>query len=184
MIAISSEDRLHLLSIARCAIRLAVAGRSDGGADATPPPAGIAHSGVFVTIRVDGALRGCIGNLDPSQAIADAVEYAAVAASTRDRRFDPLHPDELGRMSFEITVLEAREPIAGPAEITVGEHGLYIELGGAHGILLPQVAPEQGWDADAFLAGVCRKAGLPSGSWRDPRARVFRFGAVKFSSEQ
>jgi AmmeMemoRadiSam system protein A len=182
MIAIPSDVRSQLLVLARAAIRAAVTGAMPGEGDRIALPSGIAHSGVFVTLRVDGELRGCIGTLDPSQSIADAVIYAATAAATRDRRFEPLRGDELDRLRFEITVLEAREPISGPGDITVGQHGLHLELGGARGILLPQVAPEQGWDAAAFLEGVCRKAGLPRGAWRDPAARLSRFGAVKMDA--
>jgi AmmeMemoRadiSam system protein A len=118
--------------------------------------------------------------MDPSQPLADAVADAAIASATRDHRFDPILPDELPRLSVDITVLEPREPITGPADVIIGRHGLYIEHSGARGILLPQVAEERGWDAEQFLEALCRKAGLRFGAWRDGAARLYRFGGVKF----
>lgn len=66
-------------------------------------------------------------------------------------------------------------------EIHVGTHGLYLVKGEQSGLLLPQVAPEQGWDRQALLDGLCRKAGVPSGAWRDPDARLYRFTVEHFS---
>ena len=66
----------------------------------------------------------------------------------------------------EISVLSPLRPIADPGEIQVGLHGLYVSQGSAHGLLLPQVATEHGWDRDTFLRQVCLKAGLPPDAWQ------------------
>ena len=85
----------------------------------------------------------------------------AVAAATHDPRFRPMQVEELADFSLEISVLSPLRDVAGVDEIQVGIHGLYIIKGHAHGVLLPQVATEYGWDRTTFLRQTCHKAGLP-----------------------
>ena len=80
-----------------------------------------------------------------------------------------------------LTPLEQVEDLS---EIVVGKHGLLISSRGRSGLLLPQVATEQGWDRDTFLAHTCLKAGLPWDEWKNPRAEVYRFEAQIFSEEK
>lgn len=106
----------------------------------------------------------------------------AVAAATRDPRFSPLLLAELPEVVIEISVLSARRP-ADPEEVHVGEHGLWIEREGGRGVLLPQVATNQGWDRETFLDQVCVKAGLPTAAWKNGSASVSVFTAEVFSED-
>ena len=138
-------------------------------------------AGCFVTLkRRDGTLRGCIGTFSAAQPIYRAVQEMAVAAATRDPRFPPVTLDELDDLVIEISVLTPPRP-ARPEDVVVGEHGLQIELGPFHGVLLPQVAVEQGWDREQFLEGVCMKAGLPPDAYKSPHAKLSVFTADVFS---
>ncbi len=137
--------------------------------------------GVFVTIMKDGQLRGCIGTIEPVSTILEAVQQSAISAATHDPRFPSMRLDEVPRALLEISILSAMEPVGQVEEIQVGTHGLYLVHGEQSGLLLPQVAPEQGWDRAAFLEGLCRKAGLPPEAWRDPGARLYRFTVEHFS---
>jgi uncharacterized protein len=74
--------------------------------------------------------------------------------------------------------LEKIDP-ADPEAIEIGRHGLVVERGSRRGLLLPQVAPEWGWDREEFLAHTCRKAGLPMDAWRRG-ADIYRFAADVF----
>jgi AmmeMemoRadiSam system protein A len=132
--------------------------------------------GVFVTLRrrADGELRGCVGVPEPRLPLAEAVEFAAVGAALRDRRFPPVTAPELASLAIHVSVLGPLVPCAA-AEVQVGRHGVVIRRAGRIGLLLPQVALEQGWDAHTLLGQLCRKAGLPSGAWRDPDAELLRF---------
>ena len=134
-----------------------------------------ANGATFVTINRHGSLRGCIGNIQPVMPLYRSVIRNAVAASSQDFRFPPVTPDELGDMEVEVTILSPLEPLTDIGEITIGTHGLYIVKGDHAGILLPQVATENGWDAKTFLEQVCAKAGLPSDAWKD--AQLYRFSA-------
>jgi uncharacterized protein (TIGR00296 family) len=72
----------------------------------------------------------------------------------------------LPHLFLEISVLSPVTRIENVEAIQVGVHGLHISQGGRHGLLLPQVATEYGWDRETFLAHTCRKAGLPEDAWR------------------
>lgn len=137
--------------------------------------------GIFVTLKKRGQLRGCIGNLSPSEPLGELVQQVACQSAFEDPRFPPLGEDELEHVHFEITVLgkmvEAKKVYN---ELVVGKHGLLIRQGFYQGLLLPQVAVELGWDKKRFLEGVCQKAGLPNNAWRKRDARVFLFTADCF----
>jgi len=137
------------------------------------------NRGVFVTLRNGAELRGCIGYPLPSQPLGAAVVDAAIAAATADPRFPVVAADELERLSLEVSVLTPPVSVAAD-EVVVGRDGLVIELDGRRGLLLPQVASENGWQRADLLAGVCLKAGLPAQAWLDPHARLERFEAEVF----
>lgn len=141
-------------------------------------------SGVFVTIRRRGELRGCLGVLQMRGTLADEVARCACDSATSDPRFPPMTPDEIDDMSLEISVLGPLEHIdpLDDDSITVGRHGLVVEWNGRRGLLLPKVATEWGWTREQFLRQTCRKAGLAEDAWRTG-ASVFRFDADVFGEE-
>ena len=143
--------------------------------------------GTFVTLRKEGALRGCIGVIEEKMPLCRAVVEYAIHAATRDPRFKPVTAEEAKEVEIEISVMNPTADPMSPfqkvkdvSEIVVGRDGLFLKKGMAQGILLPQVPVEQGWDRDTFLTGICRKAGLPNGAWEDPRAELYRFSAQVF----
>jgi AmmeMemoRadiSam system protein A len=142
-----------------------------------------AAAGVFVTIRTDTELRGCIGSLDPTRPLPDLVAHCAVAASFEDPRFPPLTEPELVLISLEISVLTPPELVLDPLQIEVGRHGLIVEHGRRRGLLLPQVPLEWNWDRETFLAETCLKAGLPPDAWQSA-ATLLRFEAEVFGEDE
>jgi AmmeMemoRadiSam system protein A len=139
--------------------------------------------GLFVTLRIGEELRGCIGTLAARGDITRIVSEYALRAALDDPRFEPLSAAELAGLTIEISVLGAPREIAGPEDVVIGLDGLIIEAGGRRGLLLPQVAPEWGFDAPTFVAEVCRKAGLPPDAWRAEGTRLFAFGAEVFGED-
>jgi uncharacterized protein (TIGR00296 family) len=103
-------------------------------------------------------------------------------AAMEDPRFPPVTREELGDLRLEISVLSEprRIAVADPASIEPGRDGVMVRRGRRQGLLLPQVAAEQHWDAAALLAAVCRKAGLPDDAWRHPESEVYVFQADVF----
>lgn len=147
----------------------------------TDDPALTRRSGAFVTLKESGELRGCIGHMRADTPLYRVVQEMAVSAATSDPRFPPMKVDELGKVHIEISVLSPLRRITDVQQIQVGAHGLMIVKGERQGVLLPQVPIEQGWTRDEYLEGLCRKAGLPAGCWREAeQAALYAFTAVVF----
>ena len=137
--------------------------------------------GAFVTLTKNGSLRGCIGYIQPVAPLYKAVSDMAIAASTRDPRFPPVTQGELKDIHIEISVLSPLKLIVDTNEIEVGRHGLYMTRGNNSGLLLPQVATQQGWNREDFLRQTCLKAGLPVQAWKDKGTQIYTFSAQIFS---
>jgi len=149
--------------------------------------------GVFVTL-LDGAIgggqRGCIGNPFPKSSLLSETARCAVEAATMDPRFDPVRVDEFQQsIIVEVTVLSPMEhimvnsPLDLPLNIEVGRDGLLVEGAGGRGLLLTQVAVDEGFDAEEFLNQCCLKAGLMPDAWVTRGVRVARFQGQIFSEE-
>jgi AmmeMemoRadiSam system protein A len=175
---LDEDDQRALLALARASLESLLTATAAAGA--SDRPALQIHTGAFVTLHVDGRLRGCLGHTESQEPLWRTVEELAVSAATRDPRFPPLAPDELPRTAIEISVLTPRQVVTDPSEIEVGRDGLVITWGGHRGLLLPQVPVEWGWDRETFLAETCRKAGLPIDTWKRPGVRIERFQAQVF----
>jgi AmmeMemoRadiSam system protein A len=175
---LTEAQKSALLRTARAAVTSHLSGRDPQLPVAPTMPDA---SGVFVTIKRRGELRGCLGTLQPDAALTQEVARCARDSATRDPRFHPVSPDELNELSLEISVLGPLEPIDPGDEqaFEIGRHGLLVEEGERRGLLLPQVASEWGWTREQFLAQTSRKAGLPEDAWRRG-ARVYRFDAEVF----
>lgn len=175
---LTGDERDALIALAREAIVAAVTRRAPAldVASVRLPDA----SGVFVTIRYRGALRGCLGTCHTRCGLAAEVARCAIDAATADMRFSPVGSDELVALTVEISVLGPLEPIdPRPDAFTLGIHGLVVEEDTRRGLLLPQVALEWGWTAEEFLRHTAAKAGLPPEAWQQG-ARVYRFAAEVF----
>jgi len=175
------EEGAELLQVAYDALRLKIA--CDQCYRGTPVHLALHGQGTaFVTLKRGGALRGCIGHLIPLGPLYLAVADCAVAAATRDPRFDAITKEELNDIRIDISVLSPLETVVDFSLIEIGKHGLYIEKGGRQGVLLPQVAIEHGLDREQFLSLTCRKAGLAPDAWKQG-AVVKVFSAQIFQSE-
>ncbi|MGB9764904.1 MAG: AmmeMemoRadiSam system protein A [Candidatus Saccharicenans sp.] len=139
--------------------------------------------GAFVTLRVDGELRGCIGYPLPYKPLYQTIIDVAIAAATEDYRFPPLMEDELNNLSIEISVLTQPKKVDHPEQVIVGKHGIIITKGHHQGLLLPQVPLEYGWDLETYLNHGCLKAGLPAEEWKRG-VDIEVFEAQVFSEDQ
>jgi AmmeMemoRadiSam system protein A len=175
---LEEKDQLVLLQIAREAIEARLALRSPHFPPASPSLS--TPCGAFVTLTVRRELRGCIGHITASQPLVETVKEVAVLSAFDDPRFPPLSPEEWLLVRIEISVLSPFEHITDISRLTVGVHGLMVKNGNRSGLLLPQVASEQGWDRETFLAHACRKAGLPGNAWCWPGTRIEIFSATVF----
>lgn len=174
-----------LLKTARAVIEAAVTGTESPQPQAPCDPALQRKCGCFVTLHVAGNLRGCIGTFCSDAPICTTVIDMATAA-LRDPRFvnQPIRPNELQKLTIEISVLSPLQRSDDPMSLQLGKHGVYIKKGYQTGCFLPQVATEAGWDTQQFLSYCCsHKAGLPADAWKDASTEVYLFTAQVFSEQ-
>jgi len=164
---LAPEHRRLLLELARAAIRAGLG----GGLPAPPELAGLppelaVRQASFVTLKLEGRLRGCIGRLRAARPLALDVAHNAYAAAFLDFRFPPVTAAEFGRLDLTLSLLTRPEPIgfASEAELIArlvpGRDGLILERGTRCGTFLPdmwETFPEPA----TFLGMLERKAGLP-----------------------
>jgi len=140
------------------------------------------NMGAFVTLKIDGNLRGCIGLFSPNYWLCDVVKEMTISSSTRDTRFNKVTEDELDKIKIEISVLTPFKKIDNIDEIILGKHGIYMEKNSRSGTFLPQVATETGWTKEEFL-GQCSssKMGLGWKDWKD--ANIYTYEAIVFDEK-
>lgn len=139
--------------------------------------------GAFVTLRKRGELRGCIGNMIGRAPLHETIVSMACSSAFHDPRFPPLKKEEFSEVVLEISVLSPLVKIDSAEELEPGKHGLYITRGSYSGVLLPQVATEQGWNREEFVLHTCRKAGLPPEALYKADTRLEIFTAQIFCEE-
>ena len=184
---LTDDQRRRLVDVARRSVAARVSGSHltlEGPIDL--PPA----SGVFVTLKLGGRLRGCLGTVEWLEDLASEVARCAGDAASVDPRFPAVTTNELVDVTLEISVLGPLERIdpqllhlrhlpGAHGPMTIGVHGLVVERGRHRGLLLPQVAAERQWSPEQFLRQTCIKASLAPDAWeRD--AMVYRFTADVF----
>ena len=182
--SLSPSARSAVLQIARNAVEEEAADQPQGIPKQRPELPELNVSGLFVTLHVSGALRGCIGFLELQGSLEQTLREAAVRAATADIRFPPLAPDELEDMTVDVTLLGPLEAIGDPTDFTIGLHGLVLEFAGRRGLLLPQVAVDHSWDKTQFLEALCRKTMVPTDAWTLPGAVVYRFEGMVIKEKE
>ena len=178
------EEQQRLLRAVRATIEAAVRGVSPKEIpDAEWTDRFRAPHGVFVTLKKQGELRGCIGQMDFERPLWTNALEAASASALEDPRFPPVEPHELPEIVIEVSILNPPEELPEPELFDPLRHGIIVQKGLRHALLLPKVAQEQNWDAEKTLETVCWKAGLPTDAWRDPAARLQVFTAFDFGEK-
>jgi AmmeMemoRadiSam system protein A len=146
------------------------------------------ESGTFVTLKLAGQLRGCIGNLEPAGSVYDGIQRNAVNAAFNDYRFTPLTSEELERVHIDVSILSPASPLAYRdgqdliRQLRPGIDGVILRYGAAAATFLPQVW-EQLPQPEDFLGHLCRKAGLPERTWRDSHPEILVYQVQCFAEE-
>ncbi len=130
--------------------------------------------GAFVTLKIDGRLRGCIGRFLSSDPLYEVVRASALSSAFEDTRFRPLTKEEYDKIDMEITILGPMKKINNINEIVLGKHGIYIKKDFRSGTMLPQVAIENGWNIEQFLGYTSRdKAGIGWDGWKNAELYIY-----------
>jgi AmmeMemoRadiSam system protein A len=142
----------------------------------------------FVTLRLAGELRGCVGTLSAERALADDVRVHALGAAFRDPRFEPLGVEEFAELDIEVSLLEPAQPVAARTEaearraLRPGIDGVLLEWRGRSATFLPQVWQQLPLPSE-FLTALKRKAGLAADFW-DHELRLSRYRVRKFAMQR
>jgi AmmeMemoRadiSam system protein A len=183
---LTSEEKQVLLRLARSAIERAARGEGPPPIhtdDLTPRLCQTAAS--FVTLTIQGDLRGCIGALEPSMPLIEDVREHAAAAALDDPRFMPVRPDELERIEIEVSrlTLPVALDYADAADLLnklrPGIDGVILREGRRRATFLPQVW-EKIPDKAAFLDQLCAKMGAAPDAWRQRHLEVLTYQVEEF----
>ena len=142
--------------------------------------------GVFVTLHINGQLRGCIGSLEPDEAVRKGVARNALNAAFNDPRFPPLGAVEFEDIDVEVSVLSNPEPLVFStwqelvSKLVPERDGVIIKKNRGRATFLPQVW-EQLPKVDDFLSHLCVKAGFAPDEWKRPGLEVSTYQVQYFS---
>lgn len=178
--ALTPAERLELLSIARGGLLERLA--SDFAPIAPPAPgepALLTPAGCFVSLheRDSHRLRGCVGRLEPSVPLWEAVRQTA-GEVLNDPRFTttPVTPDDIPLLEIEVSVLSPPRLAGDPLDFDLLDNGIYLVFDQRAGFFLPQVARETGWSKEQLLDRLCEeKLAMPKETWRHAEARLYTF---------
>jgi MEMO1 family protein len=171
----SADEKKQLFSIARNAILERLKGTKLPEPDAKDIPEKLKlQMGVFVTLKINGELRGCIGRFISSDPLYELTKASARSSAFEDPRFGPLSLEEYNKVEVEITVLGPLKKIENINEIVLGKHGIYIKKDLRAGTMLPQVATENHWSREEFLGYTSRdKAGIGWDGWKNAEIYIY-----------
>lgn len=183
----NQNDRALLLQLARQTIARGVNGKEPERPAEYQIPASLEQPrACFVTLKIDGRLRGCVGNLEANASLVDAVIHNSYLAAFHDQRFSPIEAEELERLEYEISVLTPMVPLSVTSEadlltkIRPGIDGLLFEADGHRSTFLPSVW-EQLAEPEQFLSQLRLKAGLAADYWsRDVKCWIYQ--AIKIGA--
>lgn len=137
--------------------------------------------GVFVTLKKEGELRGCIGHITPQGDLFQEVTDCTLLAAFHDNRFPPVEKSEVADISMEISLLSPMEELYSLDDMELGVDGILVVRGNNRGILLPQVALEESMSKEEFVSIASMKAGLGLNGWRAPGTNLYRFRVLIIS---
>ncbi|MBU4225386.1 MAG: AmmeMemoRadiSam system protein A [Chloroflexi bacterium] len=186
MSALTFEEKQTLLWLARQALESGVRGQPLPALDsATLSPTLRADGASFVTLTVQGELRGCIGALEPCQSLAEDVREHAIAAALQDYRFSAVEEHELPQIEIEVSRLTLPEPLDYTtaedllARLRPGVDGVILQDGFRRATFLPQVW-EKVADKEEFLDHLCMKMGVAADTWRRKHLAVLVYQVEEF----
>lgn len=134
-------------------------GKKTEASDSLPEELIRNRAGVFVSIKKDGNLRGCIGTIGPTtENIAEEIIRNAINAGTDDPRFFPIEEDELDKLIYSVDVLGKPEKIASMDELDVRKYGVIVSNNGRRGLLLPNLSGVDSVEKQVNIA--LQKAGI------------------------
>jgi len=181
-IELDDKMKAELLALARKSIAGGLKTGKAPGQPLSPKPEFNQPAAVFVTLSLNGGLRGCIGSLEPRGTLTDMIAAYAVAAAFEDPRFERVSEAELKKIKIEISVLSPLERVSHEA-VKKGVHGVYVKRGCHSGTYLPQVW-EHFDEKEEFMSSLClEKAGLEAQAWKEKSTELYTYTVCSFEEK-
>lgn len=171
---IQDQEKEFIIDIAKKGLNDCISVDPDEKAYFTPPQLGVTMP-VFVTIRKNGELRGCMGHLFTDDALPIEIRKVGKMAGCGDPRFNKLTKKEIESLEIEVSILSPFKRILNFDEFEIGKHGIYMKVNNSSGLFLPSVATGQGWNKETTLEMLGRKAGLSTDAYKNPNAQFYIF---------
>jgi AmmeMemoRadiSam system protein A len=186
---LTEEEGKHLVETARKTIQKALFNPKDKSEpESVSSPKFQERRGTFVTLTINGGLRGCIGHIIPQESLIEGVRVNAMNAAFRDPRFRPLSQNEFEKIRVEVSILTAPRPLPYTdandllGKLRPGTDGLIVRKGYHQATFLPQVW-EQLPNKKDFLTHLCLKAGLAGDAWAYDQLEVHTYQVQAFEEE-
>ena len=183
---LTEEEGRYLTTVARKTIENRLFNRKDQSqSDADVSPKYSKRRGTFVTLTIEGNLRGCIGHIIPQESLIEGVRVNAINAAFRDPRFRPLSKKEWEKIKIEVSILTDPKPLEYSDaddllnKLRPGIDGVIIKKGFSQATFLPQVW-EQLPDKKEFLTHLCMKVGLDGSEWKKEELEVSTYQVQAF----
>ncbi len=180
---LTSDMKSHLLHCARKSMAYYLKNKKEMTMPLSDIPQFNVPAAVFVTLTLNGGLRGCIGTMEPRSSLLDAIVSFSVSAAFRDPRFKGLKEREFQKVKIEISILSPMSKVENYKDVQKGKHGVFIKKGISSGTYLPQV-----WDhfdsREGFLSSLCaEKAGLPDDAWEEKSTEIYVYTVDSLKEE-
>lgn len=131
--------------------------------------------GIFVTLKLHGRLRGCIGHILGHEPLRKSIHDMTLAAAFEDPRFPPLTLSEWKSVRIHVSLLTEPAAVKSYQDIRPGTDGIIVTHGWKKGVYLPEVATETGWDRKTFFESCAlEKAGLTEQELPEAAIEVFQ----------
>lgn len=187
---LSEDEGRYLLGVARKTIKNRLGNQEEPPIEWKDLPDKFKEKmGTFVTVTIDGNLRGCIGHIIPREPLIEGVMENAINAAFKDPRFSPLTKEEFDKIEIEVSILTPPKGLSyEDAEdllnkLRPGVDGVIIKKGYHEATFLPQVW-EQLPDKEEFLTHLCLKAGLSPSSWKTENLQISTYQVQAFEGEK
>jgi AmmeMemoRadiSam system protein A len=173
-----SESGNDPVSVARKALKNYLKEGSEEEIPTKLPPEYPAKAGVFVSLKIKGQLRGCIGTIQPTRDnLAEEIAKNAVSAAVHDPRFSPLRPEEFPGLSISVDILGPLEEVKDETGLDPKKYGVLVRSGPRSGLLLPDL---DGVDTVEQQISIARqKAGISSGE----QIKLYRFTVTRYGEK-
>lgn len=181
---LTAEQKHTLLKVARDSIIHFIANKKQLIIPTIDQQLCVAQS-CFITLKLNGKVRGCMGQFAPGGPLINCVRDMAIFAALKDKRYPPVTLQEIDQIDIEISLLSPIKRCHSAEDFELGVHGVIVRGYGKVGVFLPHIARKTKWSREQFLQNLClKKAKLEAQAYKDPNVKLYKFEMYSFKEEK